>query len=264
MVALALGLILLISMTQIFIGMRNSYRFQESMARVQENGRIATDVIAHQARLAGFRVTVWDDPPQNFYPLTAGSTDGGATGNDALQLMYMDARDCFGAANGAAINAETNQPVNYFKRVSFSVDASENLIWTCEYGATIAGLAVQINAETVVDGVDSFQILYGVDTDLPLDFSMNKWVVASAITPQTSICIQSRFICETDPGSLVANMAKGVPLSIQFGLLLHSSERVTSVDNVAYTVLDKNVAAAGDNLYRQLFVTTVNFRNLTL
>lgn len=264
MIAIALGLVLLISMTQIFASMKSSYRFQEAMARVQENGRIANDIIAHQSRLAGFRTNVWDDPVQNFYPVTGGSTDGGAGANDTLQVMYMDDVDCLNVTNGAGIDAETNQRINFFKRVTFAVDANDNLTWTCEYAATVATLAVEISAEVVVTGVDSFQILYGVDTDLPLDFSLNRWSAASAITPQTSICVQSQYICETDPASLLANMANGVPVSIQVGLLLRSPERVASTDNVAYVVLDENVAAAGDNLYRQLFVTTVNLRNLTL
>jgi len=264
MVALALGVILLLSITQIFAGMKSSYRFQENMARVQEQGRIAINMIANQARQAGFRRPAWDDPLQGFYPVTGGSTDGGAGVNDTLQIMYMDDLDCFDLPNGAAIHAETNLPINWYKQVTFSVDANDNLIWSCDYGPTIVGLTGEITNVTIASGVDSFQVLYGVDTDLPLDFSLNSWAVASAITPETSICIPSRYLCETDPGSLVANMSNGVPVSLQLGLLLRSPERVSSVDNVAFTVLDEDVAAAGDNFYRQLFVTTINLRNLTL
>ncbi len=264
MVALTLGLILLISITQIFGGMKSSYRFQENMARVQEQGRIAISLMSEQARLAGFRRPVWDDPMRGFYPVTGGSADGGAGVNDTLQIMYLDDLNCFDIPNGAAIHAETGLPVNWYKRVTFSVDVNDNLIWRCEYGATTDALALQIDDETIVSGVDSFQVLYGVDTDLPLDFSLNSWAVASAITPQTSICIQSRYLCETEPGSLIANMSNGVPVSLQLGLLLRSPERVLGVDNVAFTVLDEDVAAAGDNFYRQLFVTTINLRNLTL
>ena len=264
MVALTLGIILLLSMTQIFASMKSSYRFQESMARVQEHGRIAMDLVSHQGRLAGFRRPVWDDPLQGFYPLTGASADGGAGGNDTLQMMYMDDEDCLGVSNGAVVHAETNLPSSWYKQVTFAVDASDNLVWSCSYGATVDGLAAQITNETIASGVDSFQVLYGVDTDLPLDFSLNSWVVASAITPQTSICVQSRYLCEVDPGSLVAGMADGVPVSIQVGLLLRSPERVAGVDNVAFVVLDENVAATGDSFYRQLFVTTINLRNLTL
>lgn len=264
LVALALGVILLLGMVQIFGGMKSSYRFQEGMARVQENGRIAMELMSRQGRLAGFRRPVWDDPQQGFYPLTGGSVDGGAGANDTLQLMYMDDLDCFGAANGAAIHPETNEAIAWYKQVTFAVDADDNLIWSCGYGATVAGIAAQITTETIATGVDSFQILYGVDTDLPTDFSLNNWAVASAITPQTTICIQSRYLCEIDPGSLIANMANGVPVSIQIGLLLRSPEIVAGVDTVAFTVLDQAVTAAGDNLYRQLFVSTINLRNLTL
>ncbi len=264
MIALALGVILLLSMIQVFGSMKSSYRFQESMARVQERGRIAMDLIAHQARLAGYRRPVWDDPQPGFYPLTGASADGGPGANDTLQMMYMDDEDCLGATNGAAMHAETGLPLSWYKQVTFSVDAADNLVWSCSYGADVTSMAAQVSTETIVSGVDSFQVLYGVDTDLPLDFSLNSWALASAIKPQTSICVQSWSLCESDPGSLLANMGKGVPVSLQIGLLLRSPERVVDVDNSAFTVLDENVPAAGDNLYRQLFVATINLRNLTL
>ncbi|GMR14712.1 MAG: hypothetical protein BMS9Abin30_0318 [Gammaproteobacteria bacterium] len=263
MISIAIGAFLLLGMVELFAGMKSSYRFQEGMARVQENGRIAINLMAHELRLAGHTRPVWDDPQSGFYPITGGALDGGGAANDTLQLMYQDDLDCFGVSNGAANHPETNLPVTWYKRVTFSVNGNDQLTWNCEYGASTGALAVQINAETIIEGVDSFQLLYGVDTDLPSDFALNSWALASAINPKTTICLQSRFLCETEAG-LMAAMSNGVPVSVQIGLLLRSPDSAGGRDGVAFTVLDQAVAAANDNLYRQLFTTTVNLRNLTL
>ncbi len=260
---MAIGIFLILGMVLIFSSMKNSYRFQEGMTRVQENGRIAIEVIAHQVRMAGHRRPVWDDPQSGFYPITGATVDGGGGANDTLQLMYQDDLDCFGVSNGATNNPETNLPVTWYKRVTFSVNGNDQLTWNCEYGASTGALATQINAEAIIDGVDSFQLEYGVDTDVPPDFGINSWAIASAINPKTTICLQSRFLCDSEAG-LVGAMASGVPLSIQIGLLLRSPASVAGTDTVAFTVLDQAVAAANDNLYRQLFTTTVSLRNVTL
>ncbi len=263
MVALALSTILLFGMVQMFAGMKNSYRFQEAAARVQENGRIGIEFITRQTRLAGFLQPVWDDPQAGYFPITGNSVDGGLAANDTLQLMYQDDQDCLGVANGAANHPETQQPQTWYKRVTFSVNNNNELIWSCEYGASVGIMAFQVTTEVIIEGVDSFQIIYGVDTDLPSDFGINSWKLASAIDPRTSVCLQSRFRCESVAG-LAGAMTNGVPISIQVGLLLRSPDIASGIDNTAFTVLDQPVAAANDSFFRQLFTTTINLRNLTL
>lgn len=54
MVALTIGLILIAGVAQIFLGARQSYRFQDALSRVQENGRYAADLISRDARMAGY------------------------------------------------------------------------------------------------------------------------------------------------------------------------------------------------------------------
>lgn len=54
MVALVVSLILIAGVIQIFVGTRQTYRFQDALARVQENGRFAVEAIGRDARLAGY------------------------------------------------------------------------------------------------------------------------------------------------------------------------------------------------------------------
>ena len=55
MVAITIGLILTAGVIQIFIGSNQTYRFQESMSRIQENGRFGVETIARSLRNADYR-----------------------------------------------------------------------------------------------------------------------------------------------------------------------------------------------------------------
>jgi type IV pilus assembly protein PilW len=262
MVAIAVGLILLLLIVQIFSAVNTANQLQQGLSRVQENGRIAMFLVNREVRKAGFRTKVWADPMLGFHPLTANSVNGASGGNDTLQIMYLDARDCNDALN-ATIDTDTGEPLALYKRVTFTVDADENLQISCDYGNTPTTLASQISDQDIIGGVESFQVLYGVDTDLPTDFSANKWDIASNIDLRTSICLQSHSLCQTE--GLVGAMSNGVPVSVQIGLLLRSPDRVSGVvDDQAFSVLDVAVAAANDDKIRKLYTTTISLRNLTI
>jgi len=55
MVALTIGLVLMLGVTQLFSNMREAYTLNESLSRVQENGRFSTDYISRSLRSAGHR-----------------------------------------------------------------------------------------------------------------------------------------------------------------------------------------------------------------
>jgi type IV pilus assembly protein PilW len=267
MVALTVGLLLLMMTIQIFSAIRSGQLLQSGLASVQEDGRIALHLVAEEVRKAGFRTTVWNDPLAGYHPVTANSVNGASSGNDTLQFMYMDGRDCNGLLN-AVIDPETSEARALYKQLTFTVDGTANLNWTCEYGQTPVNLATQINNQTIINGVESFQILYGVDTDIPPDMSVNEWATADTFSPETSICLQSQFRCEAE--GLLGSITNGIPLSIQIGLLVRSPEVVGSAnDTQTFTVLDVNVPAPnfGDNrdrAIRKLYTTTITLRNLTI
>jgi len=55
MVAMLLGVFLIGGVLQIFISSKQTYRMQEGLSRLQENGRFAMDFITRDIRMAGFR-----------------------------------------------------------------------------------------------------------------------------------------------------------------------------------------------------------------
>lgn len=54
MVAIVISLILAAGIIQLFLGTSQTYRFQESLSRIQENGRFAMEVMSRDIRMAGF------------------------------------------------------------------------------------------------------------------------------------------------------------------------------------------------------------------
>lgn len=262
LVAMALGLMIMLIMTQVFGSMKLSYRAQEGLARVQEDGRIAMHFVAREVRKSGFRAPVWNEPLQGYHPLTAASVEGNNGADDTLQIMYQDNVDCLGVLN-TSIDPETTEARALYKRITFSV-AQQMLRWTCEYGATPLALTAQLTNQNIIDGVESFQVLYGIDTDFPPDFSVNSWTTADNITIQSTVCLQSSFLCETE--GLINAMQAGVPLAVTIGMLVASPGNAGSVqeEQQTFNVLGVSVPAAADQRLRKLFTSTVTIRNLTL
>lgn len=105
-------------------------------------------------------------------------------------MMYEDNIDCLGVLNTSSIDPETGEPEMLYKRVTFAVDDTQNLLWTCEYGNSPGELTAQYSNQNIIGGVESFQVLYGVDTDFPPDFSVNSWTNATNIDPESTVCLQ--------------------------------------------------------------------------
>lgn len=261
LIAMALGVILLLVVIMMYSSAKQSYRLQDGLTRVQEDGRVAIHMISDEVRQAGFRAPVWNTPMAGYAPLTQGSIEGGEGGNDTLQLMYMDHENCSGAAN-VAIDPETTEPRADYKRITLSVDAGA-LQMTCEFGADPNNLTTEIANQSVVTGVESFQVLYGIDTDFPPDFSINAWTTADTFNPRTSVCVQSQYLCEVE--GLLGAIGNGIPAALKVGLLIASPDTAGSESgNLSFQILDVSMNAPDDQRLRKAFTSTITLRNLTL
>jgi type IV pilus assembly protein PilW len=54
MVALVMGLVLLAGVVTVFVANKQTYKFQDSLARLQENGRFAVEILARDIRQSGY------------------------------------------------------------------------------------------------------------------------------------------------------------------------------------------------------------------
>jgi len=98
MIAITIGLILAAGIMQIFISNKQTYRMQEGMSRMQENGRFAIDLLSRDLRMAGY-YGCWTDTstlvntlndaattPYNFNVALEASDNTGINGSDTITL----------------------------------------------------------------------------------------------------------------------------------------------------------------------------------
>ena len=78
MIALLIGAFLLGGVIQIFIGSKQTYRMQQNLSRLQENGRFAMSFLAKDIRMSGYWSCII---PSNTNNDIAGTNDNTATGD---------------------------------------------------------------------------------------------------------------------------------------------------------------------------------------
>jgi len=96
LVASMVGLLLIAATTQIFVSNKQVYRLTDSLSRVQENGRFALEIMARDARMAGYKGCLGDleyevldrttIPPNDVPVITAGMVRN--TLNDITNYIF--------------------------------------------------------------------------------------------------------------------------------------------------------------------------------
>lgn len=94
MVAMVIGLFLIAGVTKVFLDSKRTYSFQQALARVQENGRMAMEFIGRDVRMAGYSGCASGD----YSSLTN-------TLNNATSLNYDFSRGVNGYDVGASVPA---------------------------------------------------------------------------------------------------------------------------------------------------------------
>ena len=201
LVALSLGALLMLAASSVLLAASGSYGDQSASARLDDNGRYALDTIARAVRQTAY--VNWDSSAApvahaahdsaNIAGLDAhslgknsagisGALPGALHGSDVLALRYYGAGkeeggdgsvlNCAGFGVGAAqTQAQRGWSIFY---VAQGADGEGEL--RCKYrGANGWG------ADAIIRGVDGFQVLYGLDTDMPPDGVANRYVNASAL-----------------------------------------------------------------------------------
>jgi type IV pilus assembly protein PilW len=285
MVSLAIGLAVVLAAARLF-GLANAaYAAQTESAAVDDAGRYALELLGRAVRQAA-----WTDPlqlnlaapldtaPARLAGLDAsslGATTPGiavplaavANGSDVLAVRFPGAGaapdgdgsvvDCAGFAVAAG---EEGWSIFYVAK-----NASGDPELRCKYRG-----ASNWSADAVVGGVDSFQVLYGLDTDTPRDGIANRYVNAAAIqvldAPLAGLPPQERNrqthwkrVVSVRIGLLLhgARPTRGDAANVEYQLFgaTHAS---SAADGDAGTVVrEANLPDALKKRERRLFSTTV-------
>ena len=249
MIALLISSLLVLAMVFLFLSGRSSFVTQEQLARQQENGRFAWQLITRELQQAGYFPTVWDPPRIGFAILQV--TNGAGAAPDALTIQYESDKDCYGDYNRAATEpvevpdgSIVNVPAHWHKVVRFELDGGgdvNRLLYSCGYAQINPGVTppFTINQQPVADGVSNLQFQYGVDLDG--DLSADAWQDAPA------------------------NLADVV--TVRVALLVATPEIIPfEADDQTFDLYSFTTAAGdyGDQRIRKVFAGQVNLRNLTL
>lgn len=257
MVSLTIGLILMGGMVQIFSTNKTAYRYNNSIAEVQNNGAYALDFVVNQIAQIGY-VPAWSgygDQDMNgdgysdrrdlelwAYGAKAPleGVDLGGDKSDSMTInVFVDPAsvDCVGKAVTAASPGAFTGPAGVAAAGAPGFGVSNML--------AVAGGALTCNGVVVAEGVENMQILYGVDIPVvgaakPYDGVVDSYLDWSEIAPADRLNI----------------------LSVRVSLLVASTEQVRSGDNTKTNqMLDEAIAPAKDRKLRTVYTATVRLRN---
>lgn len=256
MIAITLGLLLLVGITQIFLANKTTFNTTDSMSRLEENGRFAMELLAKHIRMAGYADPSQADIPPPFYGECDPAdeiciaddkdcdsddlfctSDSGDASSDRLAVYYdpVDDIDCLG-------NDHVGPLANVFWVQNDATNGDLPSLYCRGYdpeaNAWISG------GQPVAPGVENFQALFGV---IPND--------RSDITP-------IRYL-NGDDVFRWANVK-----TIRIGLLMRGGGAGAgpATRQRSFSVLD----AAGDPLIfddnqpRMLYSTTISLNNVVL
>ncbi len=258
MVAMVISLLILAGLFTVYQSNQRGNRFNDGLTRAQENGRFAVDFLARDIRQAAFPAN--DVNIQNF--LFLGSLDNVVVANnpnpsDTLVLRHgaagLPTSDCSGLLPGdPGYSADQNPVTNglttlnqYDIRDTGRLNNRGNPIF-----------ALFCNGNELVEGIESMQVLYGVDTDIPFDTRdsiANEYVISSAVPD-----------LDADGD---ADWSRVV--SLRIALLANSvDERTSAPSPRTFNLLDfpvgsydGNSAMPTDRKIRRVYTTTVLIRN---
>jgi type IV pilus assembly protein PilW len=175
LVAMAIGVLMLGAVGYLLIGSKKMNSTQDDVARMQESGRIAMEILGKALRQAGFQL----DVDQAMVAHALAGTDYGGAGAaaqpDTLTVQHdpawiADTGADANTAKGQEVDCEGNlvvsdnildpttgiRPVNtQLVKYAFSVDAGRLLCKADDSNPAVGGI-------TVADNIENMQIQYGI------------------------------------------------------------------------------------------------------
>lgn len=253
LVAMVIGLILLLGVSQVFLSSRQTFATNDAMTKLQENGRFALEFIAATARQAGYLSPGSSEGmPFPVEPINCGkgsaasnpcTFSGAGNASDRVSFSAEPAvvidgslRDC----TGSAVPIDKIIINSYFI-IPPDANNPQPSLGCSSYNRSDSGWLVQ--NQRLIDGIESLQVLYGIASNTD-PFSVGSFISADRVEAQ--------------------NKWKDV-LAVRIAVLANSLDPVSPPPvQRNYYLLDAApiTPAAGDQLSRQIFTTTVQLKNI--
>lgn len=206
MVSLAIGLVVVLAATALLLSSRSAYLGQDDETQLQEGGRYALELIGRAVRQAGYENWDQEESPilategmtPNIYGLdahrlsanTAGlegasnATNQVVHGSDVLAVRFFGSGrpdadgsmlDCAGFPVAAPESQEDAEDARGWSLFYVAVSNGTPALY-CKYRGW--------SAQPIVQGVESFQVLYGVDFDD--DGRADRYLRATDVSAQSA------------------------------------------------------------------------------
>ena len=208
MIALVLGLIVVSAVFNMYAGGTRSAQFTQGLQALQENGRYAVSAMRRSLQLAGY------SPGKHIDAIDIAASD-----DRTLVIRLRQAQDC----NGQPTTGTDGLAVNTYRY------DSAMLAITCRGNS--AGASVM----TIVEGVDGFRVLYGVDAD--------------------ANDVPERYVAHS------TSLKSDDISAIRFALLINSAAPIRAQARSRNHVLLDSIITKNDRLARQVFTGLVKLRN---
>jgi type IV pilus assembly protein PilW len=233
MIALLIGAFLLGGVLQIFLSSKQTYRMQENLSRLQENGRFALDFLARDIREAGYWGCLSPSNPNTDIAGTNNNAVSGDSIDDGTDTITL--KGAFVQTPTGACGTAVDTAAAYYTHASSTI--------TYKINASVLQQDTNNANNGLVEGIENMQILYGVDTDTPLN-GANYYVTANNIP-------------DID--------GNGTPdwhrvVSIRISLLAVTLDDNLSAQPVPYTY-NGTTTTPTDRKIRRVFNTTIALRN---
>lgn len=201
MIAVALGLLVTLLASGLFFASGSNYRNHSETMWLSDGGRYALQIMAQSIRQSAGVNWDGDDAPFELSAEISAAIDGRdaasiskasdgissplvavANGSDVLALRFSgsgggangDGSSLNCAGFGVAAPADAN--ARGWSIFYVAADAAGEAELRCKYRG-----AAGWGGDAIVRGVDSFQVLYGLDTDTPVDGLPNTYLNATAV-----------------------------------------------------------------------------------
>ena len=287
MVALVLVSLVTLAAVALYTVGLSSYRTIDAGQELQDNGRFALEVIGQAVRQAGYQNYLegsglrWDATYKtntDLYPTIRGANDakitavatvdddgtngnGGYNNSDTLALRFHGSSilpdrinadgsmiDCQGVAQTAPLlaNDASDVAISLFW---VKVDSSSEPSLQCISRGNPSSPAR--NSQPIVRGVESFQVMYGIDTNS--DTMPNRWVSAQDVTDWTVVtAVRVGLVLRGAPGS-----SQGASATVDDNKLYPLGKEFTGNSTEAGLVF----TAPNDGRLRRAFAATYTLRN---
>lgn len=225
MVALVLGLLVVLGITQIFVSSKQTYVAQDASARLQEDARYVLTRMTQELRMAGMfgclslsSGSVTGVPPEFDEPITwesntlgiitANAVTGSATATDADWTLTTDCRTTGTVQVGEHAPA-TGEMAFPIRQVEYQYDSGEQTLSVQNGGSG--------GFQPLITGVADFSVAFGVAADSESTYASGSYVE----TPANSAFIRSVRIRMTlaDPDGKARDQTYSVVAALRNRLL---------------------------------------------